>query len=488
MNDPRLYRGTIASGAITLAHVRVDGKVRATHRNAGTITVKLDDGAPLMIELVAATHVDGDATTTRGAWGDLCDTTDGKAFDRSLEQPFTEVDLERVAFEPGVAVVACGELAGAEFAADGGLREAPSRTAVLRADCIARGPNADKLVRGELARRRKDEELRHPRAPVRPMDPGDPATPSGFSFELMVASILFVMSIGFGLMSGMREQGVAIAGLAQAGVVFVARSGRRVPEFWRRDEQVSGTDAVWIVPATAALVIGLCMIGSRAVTMLWASLWLLGLTGVGALVVLANPFSYRALAELVRGARTARRSMGVAGAGDRPDATGRWITIEGVVRPAPGGSGDVLVRSRTEIHIGLTRRSPDRVESREVTGDRTFSIVREDGTEVRIVRDEMVWASTAGIDPDRDGGSTITVEQHIATGGRVAACGKLLGTSDGALALRSEGTRPVVVLATSPAGRPLALARRFVVDRRVNLTALVATGAGVLALAAYFCA
>jgi hypothetical protein len=471
MNDPRLYRGTITSGAITLAHVRVDGKVRATHRNAGTITVQLDDGAPLMIELVEATHLDGDATTTRGAWSELLDTTDGKVFDRGLEQPFTEVELERVAFEPGVAVVACGELTDAEFAADGGLREAPSQTAVLRADCIARGPHADKLVRGVLARRRRDEELRHPRAPTRPKDPGDPATPSGFSFDLMLALIVSVMSIGFGLMSGMHAQNAAIAVLAFAGVVFVARSGRRVPEFWRRDEQVGASDAVSpIVPITASLAIGLCMFGLRAVTMVWASLWVLGLAGVGALLVFANPFSYRALAELVRGARAAK---------------GHWVTIEGVVRAA-GGSGDVLVRSRTQIHIGLTRRSPNTVESREVTGDRTFLIARDDGTVVRIIRDEMIWASTAGIDPDREGGSTVTVEEHIATGGRVAACGKLLGASDGVLALRSEGTRPVVVLATSHAGRPLALARRFVKDRRINLMALVATGAGVLALAAYF--
>ena len=115
-------------------------------------------------------------------------------------------------------------------------------------------------------------------------------------------------------------------------------------------------------------------------------------------------------------------------------------------------------------------------------GDKAFTIATPDG-DVLVERDDMIWGSTVSTAPERSRGSTVTDESRIVRGGRVAACGKLARRADGSYQLRSSGTRPVVVLATSAAGHPASLARALCRGRRWSAAALLITAAAIAGLA-----
>lgn len=65
-----------------------------------------------------------------------------------------------------------------------------------------------------------------------------------------------------------------------------------------------------------------------------------------------------------------------------------------------------------------------------------------------------------------------TFEAWIPVGGNVVAYGLVAKNERDSLVLRSEGTRPAVVLATSPEGKPRAYARTILLDHRVTVAAL----------------
>ena len=251
MIEPRRDRGIVESGRASRVQLVVDGNVAAEHREHGRVTVRHDDGSTLVIDIAPDTQIDGAGDTTRGAWSELRDTPDGHAFARDAVQPFTEVELVRIAFEAGARVVATGPQADVAFGEDGGPRDAPSAVPVVRAEWIAAGPDGDARFDAMVERRRGAAPVR-PRV-VRPTDPGDPAAASWLSSEMTLTLVVAGTCVGLGAMMGMRGRGALVMAVATAGVLAAGFATRRsVPGLWTRDAPVKISDA----PLTLAMVLG----------------------------------------------------------------------------------------------------------------------------------------------------------------------------------------------------------------------------------------
>ncbi len=451
-------RGTIATGSARLVRLLVRGEVVATHREHGPVTVLLEDASSLVVEIAETASMDGEVTKHRGAWSELRETPVAGGFARDLVQPFTEVELHEIAFQHGTVVSLRGELLAPTFGEDG---EPTAPHSTLRADRIAAGPFAEKLV----------DAMRDPAVAKIPvvLDPGDPASHAGISAALIVVFALAATTIAIAMATGMSSPSALIAGTTYLGFFFALRSRRSVPKFWSRDQLLDGRDYGFaIVPAIALATIVLCFFGTDEVTLWWTAGWLaIALAGIAALL-LANRPSFRALRELVR----AHGSLGA------------WRTVEGTI---DGGAEGVVFRSETTTHVALDSEGEDRVEGRKVSGKHRFAIASAEGA-IAVDRDEIIWASTHGVHPDHGAarGQGVTDEDHVLHGGQIAAAGKVDRNADGSLALRSAGTRPVVVLATGPAGKPLALAKALIAARRTSLVGLIVTVAAIAALGARF--
>jgi hypothetical protein len=118
------------------------------------------------------------------------------------------------------------------------------------------------------------------------------------------------------------------------------------------------------------------------------------------------------------------------------------------------------------------RHDPTVERSRELLNKETFRI-RVGDDDVIVDPQDIVWATTVTrTRKAHAAGYDRTFEAWIPVGGNVVAYGLVAKNERDALVLRSEGTRPAVVLATSREGTPRAYARSILLDHKVTVAAL----------------
>ncbi|MFT3694723.1 MAG: hypothetical protein QM831_16360 [Kofleriaceae bacterium] len=145
-------------------------------------------------------------------------------------------------------------------------------------------------------------------------------------------------------------------------------------------------------------------------------------------------------------------------------------TVVGIVRdPTPAQlDGKMVAVGREENYQEKfdTTKHVDELTSKQFVSKGTFFVGDHE-----IDPDEMIWASTVR---ESHEGFYTTYKETIPIGGKVAAFGWIAPDSKPPK-LVARGTHPVVVVATSQNGEPLALVRRLLIDRYIDLAVLVTT-------------
>jgi len=481
MADAVMLGGVVEAGEVSHASLRVGPDVKAAATPSGQLVLALDGGGRLTVEIASSTEIQGSPHTQRGVWSELREQPAAAGLPRDAVQPFTEVELGRITLAQGSRVVVWGEVTERGFAADGGLRSAPSQPPTrLRADVLATGAQAQQLVERAVAARRPAPPPPTPRAVA--TDAGDPATPIPWDEHLMMGLVLFAG--GLALMYGFVHapyrfySHMTMIALVVLAAAFTVRGRREIPVFWLRDRpRTLPGDSWWVVgPRILCFLANLVVVNLADQLAPASAVWpgvLLGILALWAVTVLSEEHaSFALLGRLVGAPRAAPGS-----------ADGQWVTFEGSLRSrtldAP--PGEVILAASTQSHVPIGKYSPKQPDQYAVRGGGLY-FIEAGGAVVAVDPEETTWASR---DLMRSGGRhalRVTVEQVIASGGRAAASGRLVATPDGQVALRSAGTQPAIVLATSGDGRPLAYARAVRRHRAISLLALLLAAGGVVAI------
>jgi hypothetical protein len=156
------------------------------------------------------------------------------------------------------------------------------------------------------------------------------------------------------------------------------------------------------------------------------------------------------------------------------------VLVEGTVRdptPVTVGRGETAVARETAYDRGIGS-DPDKVKWRRLHNEGTFLVDAAAGV-VEIDPAETLWASTV-VDAPVSPSSDYEVVEQIPIGGKVAATGWIeAGSAGGPPRLRSRGTTPAYLLATSNLGDPRGMASALLWHRRITL------GGVLVLLAAY---
>jgi hypothetical protein len=164
--------------------------------------------------------------------------------------------------------------------------------------------------------------------------------------------------------------------------------------------------------------------------------------------------------------------------------TGVRALVDGTVRdptPVVVGHQSAAVGRVTAYDKGIGS-NPDTVKWARFHSEGTFLVDTRAGV-VEVSPAELAWASTV-VDAPTGATFDYEVSELVPVGGKVAAVGWIEAGADGAPPrLRSRGTEPADLLATSAIGDPRGLAWRMVWHRRLNLLALPALGAALAAVA-----
>jgi hypothetical protein len=210
------------------------------------------------------------------------------------------------------------------------------------------------------------------------------------------------------------------------------------------------------------IFIALLLSGSPIYAAFYA--WLVPLWIAGSLVMLAM-FDLRAERRLV-------------GAPSWDGALDRDVRVEGIVRdPTPVTIGSTAAAlGRAETWTARSGSDPDVLVVKSFDNKGTYLVDAAVGV-VEIDPSETLWASTVNRSDPRVDDNNYSVVELIPIGGKIVAAGRIVAGSPPKLV--ASGTRAAIVLATSPHGEPLALARRMLMHHAVTI-GLVA-GLGVTA-------
>jgi hypothetical protein len=432
-----------------------DGKAERREQ-AGWLTVEVD-GRAVRVETDAAWLV-GDGTTDKGAWRDL-DAQAGGRFGAG-QAPFTKAKLRVVALAVGDPVEVYGEVVERRFDDDGAFREAPTASlGRVRGLVVARGADATAELTRAIARRYPPAQRP---AAAKPPDPrlGDPGSPRhrpppiewAWSGGLVAGAILA---------AAFWHASVAIGLVASAILVRPERTQR---VYRARDQHHAGSHAF------RRILLPILYVGTIG--------GFLGVSGPLAYTIATAAFLAIALALEVS-------LLGVVSQHRRLVVTPAWkgelgvhALVAGTVRdPTPVTVGHTASAMAREAAIEQGSGSdPDVVKWTRFHAEGTFLVDAPAGV-VEVAPDELAWASTVVVAPDTSRRSYEVVEL-IPIGGKVAAAGWIEAAPDGGPPrLRSRGTKPAVLLATSALGDPRALANRMIWHRRLTLLGLVAAAA-----------
>jgi hypothetical protein len=432
----RFEVGEVISGEAGLTRIVHRKATVAEHHRPGRVTVRRADGSSIVVDIDEQTSVEGQPVVVmEGAWSELRGHATLAVFAADVVQAFDVVEIQHVGPAAGVRVGFAGDIADQVVADDGGLRDAPSATPVVRATLVATDAAIAKHLQTEAA----------------VVDPGDPASTATGWFALLFAAVSMAIALGMLLaITDMTARQAGIVGLACAGALVTLRPRAILPRIWRRTSAFAKQPIVlvWVVFGAAALVGLVALTADKGVLAIWPPAMVVGL----ALYAVTG-------AVLGKTLRVVRR---VAGA---PDGLGEGTrTIEGTL------IGDTVVarasrRSkfgyRNEVVVDVVKVEP-------------FAFVTTDGVTVSVAPDQIVWSTTeASTKIVRESSATTVFDEidEIRPGARIAACGRLVQDGD-RLELRADGTRPAIVLATGPGGRPLAFARAAVARRRLDLVVI----------------
>lgn len=460
----------VSSPAPTTWLLQPEGGPVERREDAGWASVEVD-GRAVRVETEGACLV-GDAHTSKGAWREL-DAAAGGRFGAG-RAPFTPARLTITTLAAGDPVEVYGEVVERRFDDDGALREAPTTSlARVRALIVARGDDAAGELTRAIARRyppARREVTRRPPDPRR----GDPGSPLHHppAPHWIPSAVLALFAIFAGYLGGTRipYAGVVAVGLAAAALVLRPERDERIYRA-RDDRDPAGANTLQRV------LLPLIYAGA-----------LIGIAGVGGRIAYTTvTVTFLAVAlvlELAQLGVVARHRLLIATPPWNGEPGARAL-IAGTVRdptPVTVGSIAVAIGRQTAYDRGIGS-DPDVVKWTRFHADGTFLVDAPAGV-VEIDPAELVWASTA-IDTPAVPGTDDSVAEVIPAGGKAAAVGWIEASPDGGPArLRSRGTVPAVLLATSALGDPVGLARRMVWHRRITLLGLVVAAAAAGALIA----
>jgi len=387
--------------------------------------------------------------------------------------PFEEVELRVGRILGGDPVEVWGEVGEHGFVGVGGYRDAAvEQVHSVRAALLAGGAGAGRYLDDALARRAEAVAAATPRAPdPRRSDPGSPR----WRAPLKAWWFAGVAAAGVVASLVLARGAVRIAYAVQlAATVVQLRPRLPVPSFRSRAAVYrGGTDLTWVAGALSlGAAGGMLEVSDQPLTIEVSAVAAIGMMALATL--LSQWSSHRYLAALLG---TRARS------GDGP---ADWAAVEGEVadRTPAGVRGQQVALASVEDYTEGLGSDPDVLQSARFVAQGGFEVVPAGGgAAVDIDPAEILWASSVA--SRRDGSRTYEVTEAVPVGGLALAAGRLVASDDGGVRLRSHGTRPALLLATSRLGDPRAVARRILWQRRITLAAHLAAAAALVYLAGW---
>ncbi len=465
MRSPVRLRGTVRSvdGFRRISLVAHHEIISST--DEGTFVLAQDEGDVTIesgrdgLKLIGAKPA-----IERGAWSELKARPGAAELDYGVKELLEDVELHTITvlLEEPIEVYATQ-------LDDGGKRFA--------AEVIAFGEREDAMR--AMTHAIADHKIAREHAPEKPKllkagrgDPGDPASrrPPVAWLPVMLVGLVCVVCGVIGALSHSRRTHweMALAATVCAAAIFPFRPQLAVPAFRRREAEVR-------IYGGTGFTIRL-LVASMPIVML-------SFTHVDFLFI--GSFSLAPLTQAIVAGGFIAAWIGSQYFWDREGYQLHAALVdancEGFVsarRPATVAGRKVALGMVMEIHKALTRYSSDEVKKRTLTARGPFTITTKDGP-VDLDPEECVWATTVRTVDELD--FTREVSLLIPIDGQLAGRGNIVTRDDGTKCLRSIGTRPVVVLATSAKGHPRRLAKALTQQRRVTLAGL-AVAAAIIAV------